>query len=166
MCYQFHRTRDRVRRVFRQSLAYEHALHTLELIEAHADDWFHDSWQEGHLFEPVIPNPPPQPSAPPAATAPPGFVALGVGFLVVDEAEVGCQPLSDITSPSESAENSIPNAQPEPEGDAFPRSDVPVLPQLEVGDFPHRVNLALRAFSHERLAARRVTQSLSNHLFQ
>ena len=107
---------------------------------------FMTAGREGHLFEPVIPNSPPQPPAPPAATAPPGFVALGVGFLVVDEAEVGGQQLSDFTSPSESAEDSIPNAHPEPEGEAFPRSDVPLLPQLQVGGFPHRVNLAQRVF--------------------
>ena len=54
MCYQFHRTHDRARRLFRQSLAYEHAIQSLELVEAHAGEWVQLTSQGSHLFEPII----------------------------------------------------------------------------------------------------------------
>ena len=105
----FYRTHDRVRRLFRQSLAYEHAIQSLELVEAHACEWVQFTSQDRHLFEPIIPDPPPQPTELPAASAQPSVAELEGGSIVVGEAEGVDEELSPITTPTASVDDSFPN---------------------------------------------------------
>ena len=119
MCYQFHRTHDRVRRLSRRSQAYGHAIQSLELVEAHAGNWGQFTSQGSHLFEPS-PPPPPPPVEPPAASAQLSVVEREDGSIVAGEPEGVDEELSPVTTPTASGYDSIPNAQPESDSNVHP----------------------------------------------
>lgn len=131
MCYQSHRIRERVRSLFRQSLAYQHSIEALEMVEAQAYDWTRNPWHGRHLFERVIP--PPLPSLPPSEAVLQGAQDSTGPVTVYCEIVFGGEPSpsapehAHVATPTESAEGSIPNRQPGPDFEARPSPDVPFV---------------------------------------